>query len=472
MCEDNIKKLYARPFCTPLGFEVLGADSCIVTDWRSDNRDVTQGDGFVAIRGARTDGHDFIPDAIKRGASIILAEKRKRDLVANLAEQNPDVCFVLVDESIHDFATIAKCYLASVKPLLVAITGSVGKTTTKELCLAVAHSQYNTYGTSGNRNTLIGNSLTIMSMTPNTEVLVLEFGTNHFGEIAEMCDYFTPDVAVLTEVAGAHLEEFKSCYGVLKEKASILNHKDKLKCVIYNKENEYLAEYFDKNFFTCPVYAVGKGGNCCVGDDVKLSISPQGTSCDYEINGQKVALESQLFGVQHTRNMALALSLGKFLEIDTEKIKNAIAEMPVLKGRGVIHTLKNNCFLIDEAYNSNPSSCGAAIDNLLLSSRSNESKFKTCAILGGMRELGSETQTLHQFIIDKLTSLDLVYLLGAEWQGCDTSKLKCVRLFASLEDLEEEVKKVQENLTDTILLVKGSNSYGLASIVNMIKERG
>ncbi|MDO4218716.1 MAG: UDP-N-acetylmuramoyl-tripeptide--D-alanyl-D-alanine ligase [Synergistaceae bacterium] len=468
MCENNIKKICAKEICESLGFEVVGPDTSLILEWNADNRVIEKGNGFIAIKGAKVDGHDFIADAIASGASVIVAEKNKREYVAELASKNSNVTFILVNESIHDFACIAKAYLEIIKPIVVAITGSVGKTTTKELCLTVAGCKYRTYGTKVNRNTLLGTSLTIMSMPNDTEVLVLEFGTNHFGEIQELADYFPPDIAIITEIADAHLEAFKSRDGVLKEKTCILSHKEKLKTIIYNKDNEHLRFYFDNNSYSCPIYAVGKNGNCKINEKISLTVSPQKTSCNCEIEGQNVVLESSLFGVQHIKNMAFALCLGHFFKIDLQSVKEALASMAVLEGRGRIYPLKNHCYLIDEAYNSNPTSCEMAIKNMLYGAIGENTRFKTCAVLGGMRELGEKADSSHQYIIDKLTDIDYIYLLGEEWKNCNLCNLRYVEFCDSLDTLKQAVCNLVKKLENTIVLVKGSNSYGLCNVVNDI----
>lgn len=471
MRENKINSVCAKEICEALGFEVIGPDHSLTIDWKMDSRLVEDGNGFLAIKGAKVDAHDFIPDVIARGVSVIVAEKNRHDYITEIANKNPKVSFILVDESTHGFACIAKAYLEIVKPLVVAITGSVGKTTTRELCLAVACSKYKTYGAKKSYNTLLGTSFTIMSMPSDTEVLILEFGTNHFGEIQELADYFNPNVAIITEIADAHLETFKTRDGVLKEKTCILSHKENLKAVIYNKDNEHLRSYFENNSYSCPIYSVGKSGNCRIGEEIYLNVSPQKTSCDYEIDGQKIVLESPLFGVQHTKNMALALSLGCFLRIDLPTIKKSLSSMVVLEGRGIIYSLRNNCYLIDEAYNSNPTSCGVAIQNLLHGAQGKAVQYKTCAILGGMRELGEKTKSSHQYIIDMLASVDYVYLLGEEWKECNINGLKSVELHNSLDTLRQLVKEKVQNFDNTIVLIKGSNSYGLCNVVNDIKER-
>lgn len=472
MCENNIKDICAGDISKTLGFEIIGPNASLAIEWKMDNRVVEKGNGFLAIKGAKVDAHEFIPDAIAKGAAVIVAEKNRRSYIAEIAEKNPNVTFILVNESIHGFAKIARSYLEIIRPTVVAITGSVGKTTTRELCLVVASSKYKTYGAKKSYNTLLGTSITIMSMPQDTEVLVLEFGTNHFGEIKELADYFCPDVAIITEIADAHLETFKTRDGVLKEKTCILSHEDKLKAIIYNGQNEHLRGYFYKKSYSCPVYAVGQDGNCTIGDEICLTLSPQKTFCNYKINGLEVTLESSLFGVQHTKNMALALCLGSFLKIDISAIKIALASMTVLEGRGLIYPLPNNCYLIDEAYNSNPTSCEVAIKNLLYASHGKVTQFKTCTILGGMRELGEKTEASHQYIVDMLINVDYVYLLGDEWKNCDVSKLQCVKMYDSLDTLRHAIKDLlNNNLVDTIILVKGSNSYGLCNAVNDIKER-
>ena len=229
------------------GGKFYGPEAEAARAWRCDSREVRGGDGFAAIRGAKTDGHLYIKQAAEQGSRVVLAEREGLEGAGIRPEDFPGVSFIVTERRTEEaLALAASEYLRRVAPKTIAITGSVGKTTTRELTAAALAQRYKVHSAVRSFNTIIGCALTVLSMAEETEALVLELGTNHFGEIAEMVKYFPPETVIITEVAPAHLEGFGSVEGVLRAKLEICGSA-KLKKIIFNCDNALLREMLATN---------------------------------------------------------------------------------------------------------------------------------------------------------------------------------------------------------------------------------
>lgn len=444
------------------GGSLFGPDINIDHRWCCDSREVVANGAFAAIRGAVTDGHLYIRQAIEHGAKVILAESNGAADLALLSTEYPDVAFIAAEDTEKALTAIAKAYLRCVNPRIVAITGSVGKTTTRELTAAALKKHLKVHSAIKSFNTLIGTSLTILSMAEDTKVLVLEFGTNHFGEIAEMVKNFPPQIAVITEVAPCHLAGFGTVEGVLKAKTEICAS-SRLESIVYNYDNTLLRDYMSHNIDNIKKVSVGKHD----GADIKVEKcfvhlnekGPSTTVC-YSIGGKEVSLTSSLFGIQHAYNMGYAFAISSLFGMNVSEIADGISELSPISGRGVCKRCARNCWVIDEAYNANPASLHAAIENTY--AVADTMGLKKEAILGGMRELGEKSDEWHRKMVAELSGFDNVKLLGDEWHCCEPLP-KGVKLYSSLDEIIASLSYGENE--SKIVLIKGSNSYGLKRVV-------
>ena len=437
--------------------EVFGPNVSIIRKWRSDSREVREGDAFVAIRGASTDGHLYIPQTIKSGARVVLAAKDEADKLAH--SDNAGVTFIAADDTVKAAALIAEEYLRRLSPHVTAITGSVGKTTVRELTLAALKTKKKTHAAVRSFNTIIGCSLTVLSMPADTEELLLELGTNHFGEISELVAHFKPQTAVITEVAPAHLEGFGSVEGVLRAKMEICGSPN-LQTIIYNADNPLINEYMSYNYNNVKKIAVGHAASCDVRVlEASVALTEEGprTAALYDIDGKQVQLESPLFGLQHAMNMGYALAAASIAGVSADDVKKATAAMDQLSGRGLCRRTKDGGWVIDEAYNANPASMHAAVCNTREAAESIGAKKR--AVIGGMRELGPTSPEWHAKAAKELKDFDCVKLIGAEWRAPEVKLGPNMELYGSLEEM---TASFGEDFTKgSVVLVKGSNSYGL-----------
>lgn len=445
------------------GGMLYGTDLEICRQWRVDSRDISYGNAFVAVKGENTDGHLFVQQAIDRGAKLVLVEKNRVSELELDSRSYVGIATIAVDDTVAALTTIAHEYFKRVSPQIVGITGSVGKTTTRELVVAALSKKYKIHSAIRSFNTSIGCSLVVLGMPGDTEMLVLEFGTNHFGEITEMTSLFPPETAMITEVAAAHIAGFGSLSGVLKAKLEICTQGTKL--LVYNADNVLLRDAVLARKDLTELIGVG---HCEEADlrikDTKITLDSDGAKISVTYSGQAKETNccAELFGRQHAYNMGFALATARHYGVSDEDIKKAFAELKPIKGRGVCRKLKNGSWIIDEAYNANPSSMRAAIENMYEVAGGR----KKIAVLAGMRELGKDSDYWHKEILLLSQKCDKIFLLGDEWKS--DALPQQATLFDSFEKLTESL--CESELSDSLILVKGSNSYGLKRLIAVMTE--
>jgi len=448
--------------------KLYGPDIRLCRSWKNDSREVGPGDAFVALKGEETDGHLYVHKAIERGAKLLLVDfSRFEELSLNTPEY-AGITVITVSETESALAKIAGEYLKFYAPEMIGITGSVGKTTTRELTLNLLQSEKRVHSAIRSFNTAIGCSLTILAMPEDTEILILEFGTNHFGEIREMVELFPPETVVITEVAPAHLAGFGTIEGVLKAKMEICESK-KLETIIFNSDNELLKNELSYKFNNIVKIGVGKSPDSDLRIlDSGLALSDEGATLvsEYEFNGRKFELKTNLFGLQHAFNVGYAFLAADHFGISEDIIKKNISLFSPISGRGMCKKLPGNIWVIDEAYNANPSSMKAAIENTL--NVASSSALSPYAVLGGMRELGASSLLWHQEVLRTTSLFQRILLLGNEWFDPDIEMPDNAERYKSFEEITSPAESLLK--PDSVILVKGSNSYGLKRLVALLTE--
>ncbi|MDR3165506.1 MAG: UDP-N-acetylmuramoyl-tripeptide--D-alanyl-D-alanine ligase [Synergistaceae bacterium] len=441
------------------------ADVPLPQVFRADSRIVERGGGFIAVKGAREDGHDYIPQAVKNGAVCVICEKsfferHKNELSAQ------DAAFILVRDVCESVARLAKAWLDMVSPKIVGITGSVGKTTTRDFLYAALRGAFRTHTAVKSYNTLLGVSMTVLAMPSDTEILILELGTNHPGEIREIVENFPVTDGIITEVADAHLEGLGDIEGVLAAKMELTESR-KLEYLSYNSDNDLLSSAvarmpFGEKMKKGGVRQVGVGYS---GSGVRISDVRQVMRPDFipslcvtlSMKERKASCRSPMFGRQHARNIAFAYSAAVQAGLDDSSFGRAAGFFELPPGRGLIFRGKNGCAVIDETYNANPASLSYAVKNLLEMKLPGE--FPRIAVLGGMRELGRESPRLHEIVLSRAALLDEVYLIGSEW-GDALPRHESVR--GVWPDVDRFISEFDfESARNSAFLLKGSRFYGL-----------
>lgn len=407
----------------------------------TDTRKINQNSIFFALKGDNFNGNTYAKKALELGANYAIVDEVKY----NISEK----CILVNDvlKTMQDLASYHRQYLDIP---VIALTGSNGKTTTKELINSVLSSRFKTTATLGNLNNHIGVPLTLLSMTKDTEIGIIEMGANHIGEIAFLCTIAKPDYGYITNIGKAHLEGFGSIEGVLKGKTELYDYlKKQNKLVFLNVEDEKLF-YASQGIKT---YTFSKSTSSNVTIEL-ADVNPNVT-----VFYQDIIIETNLIGEYNFTNIAAAIAIGNYFNITAGEIKTAIESYIPTNNRSQIIKKQKHTIILD-AYNANPTSMTAAINNFAQLKYSSKIVF-----LGDMFELGKEATIEHQKIADQIseTKVNEIYLIGNIFfdTKCNDPRIK---KFRSYEDLE--INWHLKNSEDAIL-IKGSRGMKLERILDL-----
>lgn len=413
----------------------------------TDTRKIEHGTLYFALKGAAFNGNDFALEALSKGAAYAIVDE---DIVgANEA-------VIKVDNVLSCLQQLANYHRKFLGIPVLGITGTNGKTTTKELVASVLSKKYKIVFTQGNLNNHIGVPLTLLSLTPDTEFAVIEMGASRPGDIKELCEIAEPNFGLITNVGVAHLEGFRSFDGVKKTKAELydfLKKKDGL--VFINYENPHLIEMLN-SYLNIYTYASSSASVTAhiIGADPFLRMS-------FKVGSSELNLQTQLSGAYNFENVLAAISIGSYFSIEAAAIKEAIESYKPENNRSQIIEKGSNTLFVD-CYNANPSSMKASIENF-----SNLSLTKKLLILGDMFELGESSTQEHRNLLDQIVKLSLVgstWLVGAEFAKVNSSF--GLQHCNNADELIDHLKK--QIISDTAILIKGSRGMRLEKILDAI----
>ncbi len=440
------------------------AEGALPSAFFVDSREVTEHSAFVALTGCRVDGHAFLERAVEAGAVFCLVNASHREQAETLSKRFGRVAFLCVDDTERALVQLAKTYLDALGARIVGVTGSAGKTTTRELIAQGIASLGGVHSAVKSHNTLIGSCLTVLSAPPGTRILVMEYGANRPREIAENVAHFPPTWGGLTSVLPAHLEGFSSLRGVLAAKLELLGS-PRLDWFAYNADIPILSENIAPYAAKTKNVSVGERGA-----DIRIVASR------LEMNGEtpllSVTIEEcpgcaetfsvRLFGFQHATNVALAYAVAKELGVAAGAFAKNIETISPLAGRGRFFRTRSGAWIVDEAYNANPASMRCSLINVLNFSPQGRPPARRIAVLGGMRELGERTRFFHEELRPLIQEFEEVYFVGEEWgEGVSWAR-------SAAELLPELLRTIGEG---DLVLVKGSQYYALdVHVVEKLKE--
>ena len=424
----------------------------------TDSRKVEADSLFVPIVGERVDAHKFIPQVMEAGALATLSEK--------VLEDAP-YPYILVESSLQAVKDIAEFYLEELSIPVVGITGSVGKTSTKEFIAAVLSEKYNVLKTEGNFNNEIGLPLTILKIRDEHEIAVIEMGISHFGDMKPLGEIAKPDICVITNIGYCHLEHLIDRDGVLKEKTDMFNYAKDDAQYILNGDDDKLATVTEVRGKT-PIFVSIDDGAKPVHIKGILKSGIEGSVCVASVHGEEVELSIPVPGKHMISNALVACAVGKICGVNTEQMKQGIAKIKPVGGR--VNIIKSNKYtIIDDCYNANPVSMKASIDVLKYADT------RKVAILGDMFELGADEAKLHKGIGEYVakTGIDMLVTVGNISENIDIGAKEkefngtCMH-YSTLEECLEDLENTLEN-NDTIL-VKASHGMHLEKIINLLTK--
>lgn len=432
------------------GILVSGNKDDEINFFSQDSRQMTNGGMYIPLKGERFDGHDFIESAFQTGAQAIISEK---DV------SYEDKIVIKVKDTYQALKDMAS-YLRSHRPVkVVGVTGSVGKTSTRDMVYSVVKQKYKTLKTEGNYNNEIGLPLTILRYH-DEEVLVLEMGMNHLQEMSRLSMIARPDIACITNVGTAHIGELGSRENILKAKLEITDGMKEGTTLIINQDNDMLqtVELPHLN-----VVRVGKSKDASI-QASHIVLEETKSSFEVEYQGKKETIEVPVQGEHNISNALIAIAVGIELNIPLEDIKKGIQEFKLTKNRMDILE-RNHKTIIDGTYNASVDSMKSSIDVL-----ANYKKRKV-AILADMLELGNYSQQLHEEVGSYVSSkgIDVLVCVGKEAKYIYQKAKESMKDVYYFESNQEVITHLGELLKeDDVILVKGSHSMNLKEVVENI----
>lgn len=427
----------------------------------TDSRLVEEGFLFIPIKGARADGHDFIPDVLKKGAAAVLSEKRLENC------QKP---YILIKSGEQALKDIAKFHRSHLTIPIIGITGSVGKTSTKEMIASVLSEKYRVLKTAGNYNNEIGLPLTLLRIQENHEAAVVEMGISDFGEMHRLAEMARPDICVITNIGICHLENLKTRDGILKAKSEIFDFLEPEGKIVLNGEDDKLATLKEIKGIRPVFYGFGENQTIqqdIYADNIK-NLGLKGVETVIHTPFGSINVHIPIPGQHNIFNALAATAAGLALHMPLEKIRAGIESVETIGGRSnLIET--GGLILIDDCYNANPVSMRASLDVL------SNGLARTVAVLGDMGELGENEKQLHYeigaYAAEK--QIDTIFCSGPLSRetargACDTNDWCEVFHFDSLEEMQSQLLEyLQEG--DTVL-VKASHFMDYPKVVEAIRE--
>jgi UDP-N-acetylmuramoyl-tripeptide--D-alanyl-D-alanine ligase len=411
---------------------------------QTDTRKIKKGDLFFSLKGSNFNGNSFASQAIENGAAYAVID----EAAYSIPEKT-----ILVKDSLEALQQLAKHHRQQFTIPVIAITGSNGKTTTKELVHVVLSTQFKTYTTEGNFNNHIGVPLTLLKIKPDAAFAVIEMGANHLHEIASYCQIALPTHGLITNCGKAHLEGFGSEEGVRKGKGELydfLRHYNGGAFVMW--DYEYLREMSKGietiyKYGTCDADIIGTESIKDAFLEVKFTKGFQGN------------IATKLVGTYNLSNVLAAVSVGKFFKVDDSKIKEAIENYSPSNSRSQLLQKGSNKIILD-AYNANPSSMKFAIENF--SKAAGENKI---LVLGAMAELGKESMKEHQYILNIIRNHQWknVLLVGEDFSKIPHSFMQ----FDSADEVANWLR--QKNIKNSFMLIKGSRTTQMEKVLDSLQ---
>ncbi|HOS72452.1 MAG TPA: UDP-N-acetylmuramoyl-tripeptide--D-alanyl-D-alanine ligase [Bacteroidales bacterium] len=413
----------------------------------TDSRTISEGQMFLALWGNKFNGNKYAADALKKGASWAVI-----DDPAFETEKT-----ILVDDTLMELHKLATHHRKELKCPVLAVTGSNGKTTTKELIAAVLSKKYRVHSTKRNLNNQIGVPLTILSAQEGTEIMVLEMGASHIGEIRTLCLIARPDYGIITNIGAAHMEGFGSIEGVAKAKTELYEHLRKVNGIAFYNDRDRLISSKIYGMVNRAVPFSDPAGTA-------LKAVPEITGLNLAVNvkyrKKKLKVQTKLFGAYNADNVRAAMAVGLFFGVDIEDIADAIENYEPEDNRSRVIVTENNT-LISDSYNANPVSMKLALESFAAIKAEN----KLC-ILGDMLELGDRTEEEHKKIHRVLTDHNLqnVMLTGPVFTKVSAGFR--FKTFSSVGRLRKYLKL--KPVKGYHILIKGSRGMALEQIYDVL----
>ncbi len=470
-------------------YQLYQQHPCITTD----SRNCPEGSIFLALKGEKFDGNQYALQALEKGCAYAIVSEEFRvkseefatapgksaaeetSVAANAQLYTLNSKLIRVNDTLQTFKDLAREHRRQFDIPIVGITGTNGKTTTKELVAAVLATQYNVMATEGNFNNDVGVPKTLFRLNKEHDIAVVEMGASHPGDIKTLVETAEPTCGLITNVGRAHLQGFGSFEGVCKTKGELYDFLTQRDLPLFvNRDNEHLMKMIDIRVARCEVrgtapdiYYYGQSDSPdilirgeVIACDPFLRFRWREQDSDAGYQSEWMEVSTHLIGAYNLDNILAAITVGYVNNVPFDDINRAIADYTPKNNRSQMTVTEHNHLVVD-AYNANPTSMKAAIDNFRLMQVSPK-----MVILGQMGELGDVSQEEHQRIVDMLreAQFDQVWLVGDEWK--ETTAAANASLFADVEAAKETIRNEQPH--DYYILIKGSNAVRLYELPELL----
>lgn len=443
------------------GTIIYGNKDEICENFARNTKEIKEGDVYIGFKGERFDGGQFYEEALNNGAKGCIINKIEGLEVKNIKDK-----FVIqVDDTVEAVGQIAKFKRERYNIPVIAITGSVGKTSTKDIIYSVVSQKYKTLKTQGNLNNHIGMPITILGLKDH-EALVVEMGMNHLGELRKLTKIAQPTIAVITNVGTAHIGNLGSRENILKAKLEILEGLSKDGYAVINNDNDLLHKWQEENQdFKAITYGINNQSMY-----VAKNIEYTDNGSKYELeqaNCETMKINVPVGGEAFIYNSLAAISVGKLLNIPMEKIQEGIQKFELSKMRLDVQKVQQGYTIINDCYNANYDSMKSAIEYL----KNTEGKRKI-AVLGDMLELGEFSKELHEKVGKTVAEnkIDILVTVGKEAKDiAKIAKNNGVSQAYSYENNQDAIEKLKNILeVEDVVLIKASNSMNFKEIVSAL----
>ncbi len=411
----------------------------------TDTRKIEKNCLFICLKGDNFNGNSFALNALEHGAKYVIVDENEFNVAENI---------FVVDNSLKFLQDLAKHHRNKFSIPIIGITGSNGKTSTKELIRAVLSKKYNVLATDGNLNNHIGVPLTLLKITEEHDIAIIEMGANKYKDIEELCEIATPNFGIITNIGKAHLEGFKNYEGVLKTKLELYTSIKNINGdIIINGDDQSLLDNIPSDIKT---FSYSQGNNShIIGKLINLSpfVEMEWSTKNY----QSGLISTQMIGKYNFYNFLAAIAFGVRFGVSPEKINEAISEYSPSNNRSQVKDASRNTLILD-CYNANPTSMKSALESFAMINHP-----KKLFIIGDMLELGIESEQEHKNILNLATKLNLFgYVVGPIFSQIAE---KDFTYFASTSEATDFLKK--NKVSDSLILLKGSRGIGLEKLENL-----
>jgi len=445
---------------------ISGPEDLFIEGLSTDSREIKKGDLFLALKGPKYDGHDFVRQAIDKGAAGIVLQ---RDYALKIPKDG-DRALITVTDTLNALGDLAGWWRHQQRVSVAAITGSAGKTTTKEMTAGILGIGASTLKNEGNFNNLVGLPLTLLMLKKDHRKAVLEMGMNRPGEIARLTEIADPDIGLITNVGRAHLEGVGDIRGVARAKVELLEEISPDSHVLLNGDDELLMEVAKPFHRAVSTYGLGSG-NHMKAENIS-SLGREGSSFELQHEGGSFAIRLKVPGIQNVRNALAASAIALCMKTPEDQIVQGLKSFRGIKGRFMPTKLPGGAMLVDDTYNSNPYSLRVALNAL------QDLKAKGGRVLvglGEMMELGHETTSAHIEAGGLVAEMDAYFFAALGEHAEEMIRGAVDKGFPSkravLVETHQEMAQVLRDIMGAgdLILLKGSRRAGLEKVVENLK---